>query len=88
MKKYKLLWSAFEKIESGSISIKLPNGDIKKFESNKEGPKADLVIKNLAALNMSIHGGDVGFGESYMQDMWDSEDLPTLLSFFLIMQKL
>ena len=82
MKKYKLLWSAFEKIESGSISIKLPNGDIKKFESNKEGPKADLVIKNLAALNMSIHGGDVGFGESYMQDMWDSEDLPTLLSFF------
>jgi len=80
--KYKLLWSALEKIESGSISIKLPNGEIKKFDSNNVGPKAQINIKTITALDLSIHGGDVGFGESYMEEMWDSEDLPALLSFF------
>ena len=82
MKKYNLLWSALDNIKYGSLSITLPNGQIKKFNSNQPGFEADLIVKNLEAIDLSIHGGDVGFGESYIMGFWSSNNLPDLLSFF------
>lgn len=82
MEKYKLLWLALENIEYGSLRVSLPGGEIKEFDSKKEGPKADIIINDLQALDLSIHGGDVGFGETYIKGLWQTSNLTTLLTFF------
>lgn len=82
MEKYKLLWSALDKVDKGSLLVKLPNGEEKFFDSKNSGPQAQIIIKDMVAIDESIHGGDVGFGETYMQNLWETPNLIDVLSFF------
>lgn len=80
--KYALIWKALENIDFGSVEITFPDGSRDIFTGRDFGFNAAIEIKNWKALEMSVYGGDVGFGESYMMGYWDSGNLPDLLSFF------
>jgi len=47
-------------------------------------PQSHLKIKDLSMISQSLIKGDIGFGESYMEEMWESEDLSKLLLFFAL----
>lgn len=83
-KNYQLLWQALENIAYGSLQINLANGETKQFSAVNSGPHAQITIKNPDLIDLVITGGDVAFGESYMQGWWDSEDLAALLTFLTL----
>ncbi len=84
MKNYDLIWSALENADYGSLKITLPDGLEKNFEGKNLGPKADITIKDYKLIDAIISGGDVAFGESYMEGLWDSFDLAELLTFLTL----
>jgi len=77
-------FAALEKIDFGAIEIELPNGEVKKFTSNVATPNAHIKIKNIAMIDECLIGGDVAFGESFINDEWESNNLPDLLLFLVL----
>ena len=74
MTKYKLLWQALSNIEKGSISIDLPNNEQKKYQAPKNGYDCDIKINNFDVISQIIRSGDVGLGESYINNQWQTSD--------------
>jgi cyclopropane-fatty-acyl-phospholipid synthase len=83
-KNYNLIWQALENTDFGSISITLPNGSCKKFNGKNHGPQAEITIHDNNLIEEVITGGDVAFGESYIEKKWDSENLADLLTFLTL----
>lgn len=81
---YQFLWQALEKAQIGSLQVILPDGEIKNFIGKTSAPKAQIAIKNSSFLDEIISGGDIAFGEAYMQGDFDSENLANLLEFFTL----
>jgi cyclopropane-fatty-acyl-phospholipid synthase len=84
MKNYELIWQALSGVEHGSLKIFLPNGEEKFFAGKNSGPNADIKIFDDALIDLVISGGDVAFGESYMEKLWDSSNLADLLTFLTL----
>jgi cyclopropane-fatty-acyl-phospholipid synthase len=79
----KHLLNTFRHIHFGTICITMPNGQSEYFSGKLPGPKADLVIHDIRAINQFIKRGDIGFAESYRDGWWDSNDLTALFLFGL-----
>ncbi len=84
MNNLKPFFSALEQIKFGTIKIELPNGQIKNFSSKIPQPKAHIKIKNLKMVDECLIGGDVAFGESYINKQWQSKNLADLLLFLAL----
>lgn len=84
MKNYELIWDALKSILHGSLKVSLPNGEEKFFAGKISGPNADIKISDDSLIDMVISGGDVAFGESYMEKLWDSSNLADLLTFLAL----
>lgn len=84
MKKYELIWQALRNADYGSLTISLFDGTTLNFEGKNPGPKADMKIKSADVIDGVIVGGDVAFGESYAQGLWDTPNLAEVLTFFTL----
>ena len=67
------------RIRVGSLRITLPDGRPVQLDSGKPGPRAELIIKDYAFARRLFTGGEIGFGEGYLQGEWDSPKLETLI---------
>ena len=83
-KNYDLIWQALSGVSCGSLKIKLPDGLEKNFTGINAGPNAEMAIKDYNFIDSVIAGGDVALGEGYMQNLWESDDLEKLLTFFTL----
>lgn len=63
----------------GELTVSVPDGRAHVFRGDKHGPSATLVIKDPSALRRLALGGAVGFGEAYLDGLWETRDLPALL---------
>lgn len=72
------------KIETGKLEIVLPDGSVK-FCVNEKAPSrtARMLINDYSFFSRIALGGEIGLGESYVEGLWDSEDLTTLLELFI-----
>jgi cyclopropane-fatty-acyl-phospholipid synthase len=75
------------KTRYGSISFKYPDEVSKTISGTETGPQAELIVHNYDLFLRSLFSGDVGFGESYVENDWDSEDLLQVLQFFCVNQE-
>jgi cyclopropane-fatty-acyl-phospholipid synthase len=70
-----------QRIEHGSLRLRLPDGETLMFSGRvSAAPAAELVIDNARALGRLLRGGDIGFAESYLDGDWHSPDLLALIS--------
>lgn len=67
-------------LQIGSLDLSLPNGATRRFEGSKPGPHGVLRIKSDRVIRHVLSGGEVGFGDAYLDDCWDSPDLARLLA--------
>ncbi len=79
----KILLEAFKKIEHGSLKLILPNEEEYLFQGKSTGLDVDLMITDITCVDAILKQGDIGLGESYMNDQWTTSDLPSLLTFFV-----
>lgn len=71
----------FENIESGAIKIIDPEGKKYSFKGDNKGTECDLTINDWELLNLITKRGDIGLGEAYIENMWDSSDPVNFLCF-------
>lgn len=67
-----------EKIEGGSLAMVLPGGARLAFGHG--APMAEISVRDLAMFEAVLARGDIGFAESYLEGLWDTPDLATLLT--------
>lgn len=76
----KLLTYMLSGLRVGSLDLSLPNGATRRFEGIEPGPHGVLRIKSDRIIRHVLRAGEVGFGEAYLDDCWDSPDLAKLLA--------
>lgn len=73
-----------EKMPHGVLDVQLPDGHTLRFEGSKHsGPRplhARIVLNNWRLFERSLHSGDIGMAESYIDGDWHTPDLAALLA--------
>ena len=70
------------KSRKGRIDFVLPDQRVLRFVSEEDGPNATVIVHDYAFVKRAIATGDVGFGESYMDQQWSTPDLTEVLRYF------
>lgn len=69
-------------LTKGTIKIQLPNKRVVYNKQNHDSSSVDLVVHHPSFFKKIFFGGDIGFGESYVDGDWSSSDPVKLLDFF------
>lgn len=71
-------------LQAGRLELTLPDGSKKTFTGKlrSESLSAQITIHDLQAIDLAVSRGDIGFGEGYMQGLWSTPCLTTLLRLF------
>ncbi len=73
----RLILGLLEKIEGGTLHIRMPNGDQVVYGAGE--PNVLFRINSSRVFNRVLTRGDIGFCESYIAGEWDSTDLTGLI---------
>lgn len=78
------LWSRallkrLQRIEHGRLTLVTPGGTVLGFGGISAEPAVTIAIHDAAVARRLIFGGTIGFGEAYMDGLWDSPDLVALI---------
>jgi cyclopropane-fatty-acyl-phospholipid synthase len=68
-------------IRNGELHLVTPDGVTHRFQGDLPGEKAKIVLKDWSVIRAVLAGGDIGLGETYMDELWETDDLPALLTF-------
>ncbi|MEM6534093.1 MAG: cyclopropane-fatty-acyl-phospholipid synthase family protein [Pseudomonadota bacterium] len=79
---FKLVGMMLLRARNGTLNVCLPTGQTVVFDHGLPGPSATVIVHDYAFAEQSMAGGDVGFGESYMDGQWSTPDLTKVLEFF------
>ena len=71
-----LFYKICENIKTGTLNIKNPEGQWEAFGSGE--PQAVLEIHDWKVVTSLLSRGDIGFGETYSDGLWDSPDVEQL----------
>lgn len=66
-------------LDRGLLEVQLPDGRAHRYGGRLPGPEAVLRIHRPVFFARAFLGGDVGFGEAYVDGDWTADDLPDLL---------
>ena len=77
--KAQLLVRMLEKLQSGSMRLNLPNGETLDFRGPKEGPNAELQVRQWSGIGRIVSSGDIGVAEAYRDGDIDSPDMLQVL---------
>lgn len=74
--------STCERLHEGQLTLRTPEGE--KYEFGTTGPSVEMKINDWAAVSAIAAHGQVGFGEAYVQGMWDTSSIETLMVLALL----
>lgn len=74
------LFKRLDKLESGSLLLKTPDGKTRMFEGKKPGEKAELELRSWKVVTNMLQRGDIAFAEDYRAGNWDTDNLVALTS--------
>lgn len=75
---------AIARIEYGQLTFVEPDGTAHVVTGPKPGPTARFAIKEWDVLQRLVARGDIGLGEDYIAGAWDTDDIETLISLFIL----
>ena len=78
----RLLVPIASRLQWGSLSLTLPDGQTLVMRGREPGKNAVVQIKNYRCLLRLIRAANVGWAEGYLADEWDSPDVAALLEVF------
>jgi cyclopropane-fatty-acyl-phospholipid synthase len=76
----RLLMYMLKGLRIGRLDVTLPNGEAREFIGTEPGPHGVLHIRSRRLIGHVLKNGEVGFGEAYLDGLWDSPDLASLLA--------
>ena len=76
---WRLLFAAAARLSHGRLEVQLPDRQRFSFAGREPGPDATLVVRDPTFIRRVLTGGDVAFGEAYVDGAWDTPSLVELL---------
>jgi cyclopropane-fatty-acyl-phospholipid synthase len=70
-------------MKAGRLRVTLPSGEQTDYGLRAPGPEAALHIHNPIFFKKCILHGDIGFGESYVDGDWDTDDIAGVIAWFV-----
>ena len=77
------LLRAFQKMPYGRLQARLPDGRVLILGGKEPGPEARVTVHHLETFTKCFFYGDIGFGESYTNGDWDTDDLTGVIAWFI-----
>jgi cyclopropane-fatty-acyl-phospholipid synthase len=75
---------AIQGLEAGTLTFVDPTGEQHVVKGRLEGPAATFKIHDWGVIERVIARGDIGLGEDYIAGAWETDDVESLISLFLI----
>jgi cyclopropane-fatty-acyl-phospholipid synthase len=79
--RHQILLDVLTKTRFGGLNLVTPDGTTHRFAGREPGEDATMIVKDWATVDAILARGDIGLGESYMADHWESPDLKAFLTF-------
>ncbi len=79
----KTILDLFRRLAAGRLEVTLPDRRTERFGAGTAASHADLRINHPAFFTRVGFGGETGFGEAYMEGLWDSDDPARLIALFI-----
>ncbi|MEJ5994483.1 cyclopropane-fatty-acyl-phospholipid synthase family protein [Pedobacter sp. Du54] len=76
--------SALHKMNKGFLSLSLPNGEFLEIGEKNSTFKANLVIKDNRFFKCIVLYGDIGFGEAYVDGLWETDNLTNVIKWIIL----
>ncbi len=70
--------AAFPRLRKGRLDFETPDGT-RVFGDPQSAFRARLTVRDWAFYSRVATGGDIGFGEAYMEGLWDTPDLTAVI---------
>ena len=74
----------FRPMHLGKLVMTMPDGEVMEYGSGGSGVTAHIRIINEIFFKKCVLFGDVGFGESYVDGDWDTDDITRVIEWMLI----
>lgn len=74
-----LLLNALRGIRDGRLELRLPEGDVQVFGDGGSDLRAVVEVRDERMFSRGVFGGDIGLGEAYVDGLWTSPDLVSLV---------
>ena len=68
-----------ENVSRGELTVTFPNGEKREYGKREDALRADLVITDHRFFPRVILGSDIGFGEGFMEGIWESSNPANLM---------
>ncbi len=75
----RFLFRRLENLPYGRLETQGPHGEFWMHEGKEAGHAASWKVHDWKALRRILRDGDIGFGETYVEQLWDSPDLTALI---------
>ena len=76
--------SLLEKIQVGQLTLVSPDSEKFIFRGAQSGIEANIQIHDWSVCKACLKSGDIGLAETYIDGLWDSTDIQSLLRLFLV----
>ncbi len=80
----KLLHSVFLPMELGQLQIALPDGRMLSYGRKDGNVEAKMRVKDYRFFKRCVLFGDIGFGESYVDGDWDTDDVRKVIEWMIL----
>jgi cyclopropane-fatty-acyl-phospholipid synthase len=75
---------ALTRLEFGTLDFVSPTGELVVGKGRSPGPHARFELQSWDALQRVLARGDIGLGEEYIAGAWETDNIETLISVFLL----
>ncbi|HSZ74500.1 MAG TPA: cyclopropane-fatty-acyl-phospholipid synthase family protein [Rhizomicrobium sp.] len=75
---------AIARLEFGTLEFVAPDGTETIVQGPQPGPRGRFIIHEWDVLRRTIARGDIGLGEDFIAGAWETDDIESLISVFLL----
>jgi len=80
----KVILSLFSRMNMGTLHITMPDGEFISLGSGAGNIRASIAIKDNSFFKRCVLYGDIGFGEAYMDGIWETDSVTNVIKWFLL----
>jgi len=71
-------------MDKGTLTLSLPDGEQFVFGNGESGISATIFVKSQEFYKRIILFGDIGFGEAYVDGLWDTDNITNVINWVLL----
>lgn len=79
----KMIISYLSRAIHGRLSMTLPNDSSITFGGQDASSQANMNVNDYRFFSRIVLGADIGLGEAFTADEWDTDDIPAVIGFFI-----